>query len=110
MYPSAFEVLALLLLIGRLGLGICLLNYEHLASPTVRLIGFPFALGGYEFIDGRWRGGLVSRFFRFPNFKFQISNLQFTRPGCPGCTHWGQCFILRVPPLCAKLPQKLKPL
>jgi hypothetical protein len=51
--------------IGGLALGVWLLTREHLASPTVRLTGYPFAVGGYEFIGGRWLGSLVSHFFLF---------------------------------------------
>ena len=61
-YPPAWKVAAAVLGMVGIGLGIKLLTHEYLVSPTVRLAGYPFAVGGYELIDGRWLGSLVSRF------------------------------------------------
>ena len=65
--PTAFELVTLALLVwAPLGvhaaLGVWLLTREYLVSPTVRIVGYPFGVGGYEFIGGRWLGGLVSPF------------------------------------------------
>ena len=61
-FPTVWRVTAVVLSIAGLALGIWLLTREYLVSPTVRLTGYPFAVGGSEFIQGRWLGGLVSRF------------------------------------------------
>ena|SRR5438552_2346581 len=61
-YPTLWKVAAGILGLGGIALGVWLLTREYLVSPTVRLAGYPFPVGGYEFIGGRWLGGLVSRF------------------------------------------------
>lgn len=61
-FPMTWRVAAVTLTIAGVALGVWLLTREYLVSPTVRLAGYPFAVGGYEFIEGRWLGGLVSRF------------------------------------------------
>jgi hypothetical protein len=48
------------LLIG-MALGFALLNVRWDAAPTVKLTGYPFAVGGAELLNGRWAGGLVAR-------------------------------------------------
>jgi hypothetical protein len=48
--------------VGGLALSAYLVVVEYQASPTVRLVGFPLPVGGYELIKGTWRGGLVSPF------------------------------------------------
>ena len=61
-FPMTWRVAAVVLIITGLSLGVWLITREHHVSPTVRLAGYPFAVAGYEFIEGRWLGGLVSRF------------------------------------------------
>jgi len=61
-FPMTWRVAAVVLIITGLSLGVWLITREHHVSPTVRLAGYPFAVGGYEFIEGRWLGGLVSQF------------------------------------------------
>jgi hypothetical protein len=59
-YPTAWKVAAGVLGLCGVALGIWLLTREYFVSPTVRLAGYPFPIGGYEIIGGRWSGGLAS--------------------------------------------------
>ena len=61
-YSRAWRLAMVFLGIAGLALGVGLLTREYLVSPTVRIVGYPFGLGGYELIEGRWQGGLSSRF------------------------------------------------
>jgi hypothetical protein len=40
--------------------GVLLVNITRQPTETLKLFGFPFPLGGAEFLNGRWLGGLVS--------------------------------------------------
>jgi len=61
-YSLVWRVITVLLSAAGLALGIWLVTREYLVSPTERMAGYPFPVGGYEFIGGRWLGGLVSQF------------------------------------------------
>lgn len=41
------------------GLGIWFASIRYFKTPTLRLYGFPFAVAGAEFVNGRWLNGLV---------------------------------------------------
>ena len=66
MYPAIWKIAALLLLIGGSLFGVWLLTRRYSVSETVRVVGYPFAIGGSEFIEGRWLGGLASPFGLLP--------------------------------------------
>lgn len=61
-YPLPWRVASVVLSVTGIGLGYWFLTREYHTSPTVRAIGYPFPVGAAELIDGRWLGGLVSRF------------------------------------------------
>jgi hypothetical protein len=65
-YPVWWRVAAVLLGVGGIALGVWLLTRAYQVSPTVRLVGYPFPVGGSEFIGGRWLAGLVSPFVLLP--------------------------------------------
>lgn len=61
-YPLAWKVAVGVLGVVGLGFGIWLLTREYLASPTLRLTGYPFAVAGCDLFDGRWVCGRVSSY------------------------------------------------
>lgn len=66
LYSSPWRLAVVVLGIAGMALGAWLVTRENLVSPTVRVVGYPFGVGGYELINGRWLGGLVSRFGLLP--------------------------------------------
>jgi hypothetical protein len=58
-FNKAWRISFWTLSIVGLCLGICLVSFRYLKTPTLRLYGFPFQIAGGEFMNGRWLDGLV---------------------------------------------------